>query len=345
MDSSHGCNGSLPSNNEPRTTLQPHEFVSNNKKEKQQKNGLTTVYTQNAQGLWRCPRDPDGNILVDKPPDLSKLEYLIDYMCQNDIGAWLVQETREEGNKFDVNVNGYHFFCRNANIGENGCQHLFRGIAIILSLLFYDAWKAAGSPPPITTDSNNDFVGRFIQMNLKFDLFDTRGQSIKWKSMLMALIFVYFPCKDQQQDQFCALLDSMLSIISPSTQIVMGGDINARIGIRTCNEHKETLGPHSIAQSNARGKNLLHVLAVHTLQVENTFFHHQPDEYATYTSLPTTYHPRGLPSMHDTFACPNSFHKRVQDCAMVLHGVASDHLAVHLKVSLASIKFKPCEVS
>jgi hypothetical protein len=61
----------------------------------------------------------------------------------------------------------------NANCGENGHQHLFRGIAIILSPLFYDAWKAAGSPSPITTDSNNDFVGRFIQMNLKFDLFNT----------------------------------------------------------------------------------------------------------------------------------------------------------------------------
>ncbi len=41
MDSSHGCGTSLPSNNEPHTTLQPHEFMSNNKKEKQQKNGLT----------------------------------------------------------------------------------------------------------------------------------------------------------------------------------------------------------------------------------------------------------------------------------------------------------------
>ena len=137
----------------------------------------------------------------------------------------------------------------------------------------------------------------------------------------------------------------MLSIISSSTQIVMGGNINARIGVRTCNEHKETLGPHGIAWSNADGKNLLHVLAAHTLQVENILFHHQPDKYATYTSLPTTHHPRGLPSMHDIFACSNSFHKQVQDCAVVLHGVASDHQAVRLKVSLASIKFKSCEVS
>jgi hypothetical protein len=139
MDSSHGCNASLPSNNEPRTTLQPHEFVSNNKKEKQQKNGLTIIYTQDAQGLWHCPRDPDGNIFVNKPPDLSKLEYLIDYMRQNNVGAWLVQKTWEEGDEFDVNINGYHIFCHNANSGENGHQHLFRGVAIILSPLFYDA--------------------------------------------------------------------------------------------------------------------------------------------------------------------------------------------------------------
>jgi hypothetical protein len=163
--------------------------------------------------------------------------------------------------------------------------------------------------------------------------------------MSMALISIYFPCKDQQHEQFCALLDSMLSIISPSTQLIMGGNINARIGIHICNEHKETLGPHGITWSNAHGKNLLHVLAAYTLQVENTFFHHQPDKYATYTSLPTTHHPRGLPSIHDIFACSNSFCEQVQDCAAVLHGIASDHQAVCLKVTLASINFKSCEVS
>ena len=81
MDSSHGCNTSLASDDGPRTTLQPHEFVSNNNNNKHEKH-LTTIYTQNTQGLWRRPRDADGNILVDTPPDLSKLEYLIDYMRQ-----------------------------------------------------------------------------------------------------------------------------------------------------------------------------------------------------------------------------------------------------------------------
>ncbi len=285
MDSSHGCNTSLASNDGPRTNLQPHEFVSNNNNNKHEKHDLTNIYTQNAQGLWHCPRDADGNILVDKPPDLSKLEYLIDYMRQNNVGAWLIQETWEEDDEFDVDVNGYHIFRHNAVRDESGRQHLFRGVAIILSPLFYDAWKAAGSSPPITTDQNNDFVGRFIHMNFKFESFDTRGRRIKGKFLLMTLISAYFPCDDQRHDQFCAMLDSMLSTISPTTQIVLGGDINTRIGVRNCDEHKETIGPHGIDRSNARGKNLLQVLTANKLHVENTFFQHRPDEYATYTSL------------------------------------------------------------
>jgi hypothetical protein len=66
------------------------------------------VYTQNARGLWCCPQDPDGNILVDAPPDLSKLEYIIDYMRQQDVGAWLIQETWEEGDESNIESRGYH---------------------------------------------------------------------------------------------------------------------------------------------------------------------------------------------------------------------------------------------
>jgi hypothetical protein len=46
----------------------------------------------------------------------------------------------------------------------------------------------AGLLPPITTDSSDEFVGRFIQLNLKIDSFNTRGVRIKGKSILLALI-------------------------------------------------------------------------------------------------------------------------------------------------------------
>ena len=45
--------------------------------------------------------------------------------------------------------------------------------------------------------------------------------------------------------------------------------------------------------------------------------------------------------MHDIFACFTSLHKRVRDCVTSLDGVASNHQAVRLKISLTSIKFKP----
>jgi hypothetical protein len=239
MDNSYayGCNTSLASVDEHHTNLQPHEFVSDDNNNKHEKQTLTTIYTQNAQGLWRRPRDADGAILVDQPPDLSKLEYLIDYMCQNDVGAWMIQETWEEGDEFDIDVNGYHIFRHNANCGESGRAHLSRGVAIILSPLFYDVWKAAGSPPPITTNHNDDFVGRFMQMNLKFDSFDSRGRRIKGKVLSKALILAYFPCDDQRHDQFCALLDSVLSSIGPSTQIILGGDINTAMNTETRLDH------------------------------------------------------------------------------------------------------------
>jgi hypothetical protein len=60
-------------------------------------------------------------------------------MRQNDVGAWLIQETWEEGNDFDVKVGGYHIFRHNMTRGESGHQHLFKGVTIILSPLFYAA--------------------------------------------------------------------------------------------------------------------------------------------------------------------------------------------------------------
>jgi hypothetical protein len=194
-------------------------------------------------------------------------------------------------------------------------------------------------------DPKDDFTGRLIQLDLKFDLFNSKGRRIKGKLISMTLVSVYFPCNDQHHEQFCLLFDSMLNAINPNTQIVIGSDINARIGVRTCNEHKQVLGPHGIPRSNTRGENLLQVLAAHKLRVKNTFFNHSAEEYVTYTSIPTNHHPTGIPSMHDVFACLQSLHKRIHDCQAVLHGVVSDHKAVRLKLTLSSVKFKAQAIS
>ncbi len=114
MDNSHGCTLS-PSDdkNPPDQTLQPHDPVCNsnmNNNNKKIEHTMTTIYTQNARGLWQLPQDPDRNILVDAPPDLSKVKYIVDYMCQHNVGAWLLQETWEEGDDFNIEIGGYHIF-------------------------------------------------------------------------------------------------------------------------------------------------------------------------------------------------------------------------------------------
>ncbi len=131
-------------------------------------------------------------------------------MRQKDIGAWLIQEKWEEGDEYDVDIGSYRVFHHNSMRGDNGQQHLFKGVTIILSLTFYTAWKAAGSPPPVTTDPKDDFAGCIIRLDVKFDLLDNRGKKIKGKSLPLALISVYFPCNNPRHDHFCSTLDSML---------------------------------------------------------------------------------------------------------------------------------------
>jgi hypothetical protein len=132
----------------------------------------------------------------------------------------------------------------------------------------------------------------------------------------------------------------MLNSINSNTTIVVGSDINARIGIKTCPKHPSVIGPHGIEHSNSCGENLLHILGTHQMCIKNTFFRHGPDEYVTYSSIPTNLYPHGIPSMHSIFMCSQSLHKRVRDCNTILEGVNSDHWAVSLKLMLTSIKMQ-----
>ena len=137
---------------------------------------ISKIYTQNVHGLWCRARDSNGNIINNYECDTTKLEHLIHRMRTDDIDAWLVQETWSEEDDFDTVIGGYHIFRHNSPIDSTGRNHLFRGVAIVLSPRYYLAWRAAGSPSPITTASTGEFAGRFIGLNLKFDCFDSHGR-------------------------------------------------------------------------------------------------------------------------------------------------------------------------
>ncbi len=237
------------------------------------------------------------------------------------MGAWLLQETWEEGDKFDVDIGGYHIFRHNALRGEDRRRRLFKGVAIILSLIFYQARHAAGSLSPVTTDPCDKFAGRLICLKLKFTSFDNHGKCIKGKYISIALMSVYFPCHNRQHEQFCSVFDSILANIDWNTQIFVGLDINARIGTRTSVEHNQVLGPYRIARRNTGGENLVHILGSNDLRIENTFFNHTQEDYITYTSIPTTFHPDRIPSMYNIFACLQSLTSEYMTAKQSLTGL------------------------
>ena len=79
---------------------------------------IYTIYSQNAQGPWKIARDRDGNTLINQPRDTTKLEKLIDKMREDNIRAWMIQETWEEEDEIDIEIRGYHVFRHKKNRRE-----------------------------------------------------------------------------------------------------------------------------------------------------------------------------------------------------------------------------------
>jgi hypothetical protein len=61
-------------------------------------------------------------------------------MWFNDIDAWFVQEMWLEDDDFNTTIGGYHLFRHNSPIDKTGHDHLFRGVAIILSPRYFLVW-------------------------------------------------------------------------------------------------------------------------------------------------------------------------------------------------------------
>ena len=222
-------------------------------------------------------------------------------------------------------------FRHNSPIGTTGRDHLFRGVAIILSPRYYLAWRAAGSPSPITTTSSGIFAGRFIGLNLKFDCFDSQGRRVKGKSLSLFLASIYHPCHDAPHEQFLETLTSILQKVPRNSNLIIGADINANVGHRDCDEFKAVLGPHGPSRRNTRGSNLLSLYLSHELRIENTFF--EANNHTTFTNIKD-----GAESMIDIFACAKTLHCRVRHCRTIEYGIESDHTAVQLDLVLTSLK-------
>ncbi len=195
------------------------------------------------------------------------------------LDVYFVKETWLEGDVFNEIISGYHVFCHNGKLGK----HNFWGIAIILSPCYHEGWKAAEAQPPITTNANGKFAGRFISMNITLASNDRVGKQVQGKQgnkqLSLTLASVYHPCtktgNNEMYLQFLDTLDALLSQLPAKLEIIIGANINSNIGTLDnlhSTEFCSALRPHGHPKRNKKGKNLLHVYLVHHLCLMNTFF-------------------------------------------------------------------------
>ena len=119
-----------------------------------------------------------------------------------------------------------------------------------------------------------------------------------------------------------------------NAEIIIGSDVNVKVGRRDCEEHKRVLGPFGLDDRNEKGKDLLQIYMANDMRVSNTFFDHS--SHITYES----FNKDQTKCMLDIFVTSADLHKRVRNCMVVDNGIKSDHSAVTLKLSITSIKFK-----
>ena len=76
---------------------------------------------------------------------------------------------------------------------------------------------------------------------------------MRGKSLSIFLSSVYHPCHDIPHEQFIETLNSLLHTVPRNTHIIIGADINAKIGRRDTDDLNAVLGPHGPLRRNTRG--------------------------------------------------------------------------------------------
>ena len=168
------------------------------------------------------------------------------------------------------------------NTSHSNHNHLYKGVAIVLSPRYYEGWIAAGKLEPKIVET----AGRIISLTIKLECYNKHCQKIRGKNgskhITLSLVSAYHPyqerCKDENEySLFVDKLDAHLEEITRNnnTEIIMGADVNADIGChndRQMEEYKQVLGPNGLHKRNFKGKTLLHLYLLHNLRVTNTFY-------------------------------------------------------------------------
>ena len=208
-----------------------------------------------------------------------KKEAVIDLMVQEDISAFCIQETWEQG--FSItSIRGYLVIQQNITIEtwkkrtDHGQGGIRKGVAIILNPEFAEAFHRAGDK--ITKlDEANKYSDRFLGINLQFDAVKLNGKKLRAKATNIFLSSVYHPWEPELYDDFNDTITECLSKVPQNSIRIIGHDLNASVGIRTVDDEGTTndvLGPFGFNNRNEKGLMAIDFLQHNNFRVMTTFF-------------------------------------------------------------------------
>ena len=129
------------------------------------------------------------------------------------------------------------------------------GVSIILSPTAVEAWRAAGSKPPITTPLGSSFVGRFIGVKLRHPQINQYEKIVRG-NLTLSVASIYQPVDELEQTEFINILSTIMSSVPKKAKFIGGNDVNTNLGVRS-KIYGETLGPWGINNRNIKGRRLL----------------------------------------------------------------------------------------
>ena len=193
----------------------------------------------------------------------SAIETVLDH--SNDIGAICIQETHcldyETIEARGCLILHHNYDLRKDRPSKKKKGREMRGVAIILSPEFKEAYKNAGSPEPIVTPKKGRHVGRFIGVSLTFQNYNSRGRRVKGE-LKVFLASAYFPSSDdlEEYEDFLMVTQSLIDKAPSNAIKIIGADVNANVGVRKGEDDGGALGPFGIDKVNEKGELLVNWL-------------------------------------------------------------------------------------
>ena len=295
--------------------------------------------------------------------DETKLEYIPRFMRDNNIDAYLIQETHLPGDFEKILLLDYYLI-------HHGPEHqpasgAKGGVAIILSPDLAVQWKTSGTAKKkIRGGPSIGNTTRALSISMKFEVAPPINPPNKPKSKVakkrfhnLCLTTLYFPhsgYKEKELDEFTNDMSTYISNIlsQKNTTHIKGADTNSSIG--TCASLPEAnlsdkqeshldidpafslLGPFGNPHRSKSGENLLNIMREHQLRAAATFFDNN-NKYNTWLAPP---HPST--GKRHAYQLDHIFIPKYQLCHTKnikrrFNGATSDHAALFIDFELSSI--------